>query len=185
VQNFYAIEKTFSNYFVGFSDLWLENGSLSMNNNENGLILYIQMDLCDTTLQNIINQMFVIRQNKTLTLLGFYIASHIFGEILKGVNLLHKSYPQILHCDLYSENILIEKITDFKEKGKHRINVRISDFGLAKICELAQKSETVLPKSSSNYSSLQESSDGSYTFKKDIYALADIWIQLFCIDPNR
>jgi serine/threonine protein kinase len=159
-----------------------------MNNNENGLILYIQMELCDTTLKNVINQMIVksfIRQNKTLTLLGFYIASHIFVGILKGMNQLHKCNPQILHCDLHLENILIEKKIDFTEKEKYRINVRISDFGLTKICELAQKSETVLPKSSSNYSSLQESSDGSYTLKKDIYALAEIWIQLFCIDPNR
>ncbi len=101
------------------------------------------------------------------------------------MNQLHKSVPQILHCDLHSKNILVEKTIIFEGKEKYRINVKILDFGLAKIYELAQKSEKVLPKSSSNYSLLQESSDGSYNLKKDIYALAEIWIQLFCIDPNR
>jgi hypothetical protein len=186
VQIFYTIKKLFSYHCVRCSYIWLENNSGLINSNDENLILYIQMELCDTTLKNVINQMIFnsfICQKKILTLLGYYIASYIFVEILKGVNYLHKRNPQILHCDLHSENILFEKQFDYKNKEKYRINVKISDFGLAKICELALKSQTVLPKISSRYSSSQ--SDGSYTLKNDIFALGDIWTQLFCIDPNR
>jgi serine/threonine protein kinase len=145
------------------------------------------MELCDTTLETVINQILndsYICENNTLTLLGFYITSYIFVEILEDVNHLHKQKPQILHCDLHSKYILFKKHYNKKEE-KYEICVKLSDFGLAKICELAQKSQTVLPKSSSKYSLPQVSSDGSYTTKMDICALAHIMSQLLCIDPNR
>jgi alpha-tubulin suppressor-like RCC1 family protein len=187
VQIFYTIERTLFLNAVEFKDLWLENNCVSMNDNKNGLILYIQMELCDTTLKTVINQILedsFICENKTLTLLGFRIASYIFFEILYGVNQLHKSNPPIIHLDLHSENILLKKHYD-EEEEKYSIDVKIADFGLAKIRELAQKSQTVLPKSSSNSSSQKVSSDGFYTTKYDIYQLAQIMSQLFCIDPNR
>jgi hypothetical protein len=187
VQIFNAINRKLLSNTVSFFDLWLENNCVSINGDINSLILYIWMELCDTTLETVINEILkdsYICENNTLTLLGFYITSYIFVEILKGVNDLHKQNPQILHCDLHSGNILLKKDYD-KEKEKYSIHVNIVDFGLAKICELAQKSQTVLPKSSSKYSLPQVSSDGSYTLKNDIYALADIWTQLFCIDPFR
>jgi hypothetical protein len=189
VQIFDSFEKTFILNTVWFFRLWLENNCVSMNGNKNGLTLYIQMELCDATLETVINLILkdsYICENNTLTLLGFYITSYIFVEILEGVNHLHKQKPQILHCDLHSKNILLQKGYDIlHENEKYEIRVRIADFGLAKICELTQKSETVLPKSCSKYSLPQVSSDGSYTLKNDIYALADIWTQLFSIDPFR
>jgi serine/threonine protein kinase len=158
-----------------------------MNGNKNGLILYILMELCDVNLETVINEILndcYIYKNKTLTLLGFYIASYISVEILKGVNHLHKQKPQILHWDLHSKNILLKKDYD-EQKQKYSIRVKIADAGLAKIYELAQKPQTFLPKSSSKYCLPQVSSDGFYTSKTDIRALAQIMSQLFCIDPNR
>jgi hypothetical protein len=187
LQIFNTIKRTFLSNTVWILDLWLENNCVSMNGNKNGLILYIQMELCDTTLETVINQILndsYICENNTLTLLGFYITSYIFVEILEDVNHLHKQKPQILHCDLHSKYILFKKHYNKKEE-KYEICVKLSDFGLAKICELAQKSQTVLPKSSSKYSLPQVSSDGSYTTKMDICALAHIMSQLLCIDPNR
>jgi serine/threonine protein kinase len=102
---------------------------------------------------------------------------------LKGVNHLHTHKLQIFHCDLHSKNILLKN--DCDEEEKYEIRVKIADFGLAKICELAQKSQTVLPKSSSKYSLPQASSDGSYTLKRDIRALAEIMSELLCIDTFR
>jgi hypothetical protein len=170
---------------VRLHDIWLENNRVLKNGNKNGLILYIVMELCDVTLETVINQMLndrYICENNTLTLLGFYIASRIFVEILEGVNRLHKH--QIFHCDLHSENILLKKDHDYKRE-KYEIHVKIVDFGLARICELAQKSETVLPKGNSKHCLSQVSSDGSYTLKADIYALEYIMRQLFCIDTFR
>jgi hypothetical protein len=187
VQIFNTIKRKLSSNTVWFFDLWLENNCMPMNDNKNNLILYIEMELCDTTLETVINETlndcYICENNNTLTLLGFFITSHIFAEILKGVNHLHKQKPQILHCDLHSGNILLKK--GYDEEEKYEICVKIADFGLAKIFELAQKSETFLPKSSSKYCLPQVSSDGSYTLKNDIYALADIWTQLFCIDRYR
>jgi serine/threonine protein kinase len=189
VQTFNTINRILTPGTVKFIDLWLENNSESVNGNKNGLILYIQMELCDTTLETVINQMhrdpYICTQisgQKTFTLLGFYIASRIFVQILKGVNRLHKH--QIFHCDLHSGNVLLKKDYDCKRE-KYEIHVKIVDFGLARICVLAQKSETVLPKGNSKYCLSQVSSDGSYTSKADIHALEYIMRQLFCIDTFR
>jgi serine/threonine protein kinase len=187
VQIFNTIDKKLRPNTVWFFDLWLENNCMSINGNKNNLILYIEMELCDTTLETVINQILndsYICENNTLTLLGFYITSYIFVEILKGVNHLHTRKPQILHCDLHSKYILLKKHYN-KEEEKYEIRVKISDFGLAKICELAQKSQTILPKSSSKYCLPQVSSDGPYTPKMDICALAHIMSQLFCIHTHR
>jgi serine/threonine protein kinase len=106
-----TIVRVFPPNTVSSFNLWLENNILSINGNKNGLILYIQMELCDTTLETVINETLndsYIYENNTFTLLGFYITSYIFVEILKGINHLHKQKPQIFHCDLHSKNILIK-----------------------------------------------------------------------------
>jgi hypothetical protein len=111
VQIFNTIDKKLRPNTVWFFDLSLKNNCVPMNANKNGLILYILMELCDTTLENVINQILndcYIYENNTFTLLGFYITSYIFVEILKGINHLHKQKPQIFHCDLHSKNILIK-----------------------------------------------------------------------------
>jgi serine/threonine protein kinase len=74
VQILYTIKNKFYPNIVWFFDLWLENNCVSMNGNKNALILYILMELCDTTLETVINQILndsYICQNNTLALLGF------------------------------------------------------------------------------------------------------------------
>jgi serine/threonine protein kinase len=59
------------------------------------------MELCDKTLDDIINEMesdSLINVNDTLTPVGYYIASQLFIEILEGVQHLHKH--NIIHRDL-------------------------------------------------------------------------------------
>ncbi len=51
------------------------------------------MELCDTILEEIIDEMIEdsnLSRNDSLTLLSYYIASYIFIEILEGVNHLHQ-----------------------------------------------------------------------------------------------
>jgi WNK lysine deficient protein kinase len=118
-----------------------------------------------------------------LTLLGYYIACHLYIEILKGVNYLHTRKPQILHMDLHLGNILLRKAVK-----DDKIELKIADFGLAKICELAQKSKsfsTDRSLSHSNHRSTKKLSDELYNENDDIYSLGMILKELFSIDTNR
>ncbi len=77
------------------------------------------MKVCDKTLENVMNQ---IKDNtnllnssgegNTLTLLGYYITSQLFIEVLEGVRYLHKQNPRIIYRDLKPNNILISKISE-------------------------------------------------------------------------
>jgi serine/threonine protein kinase len=84
--------------------------------------------------------------------------------------------------DLHSGNILL------KRGNGNRIKVKIADFGLAKVYELAQKSQTITSKRSSNrsqYRSPNVLSNGSYTTNDDIYSLGIIMDELFSVHTNR
>jgi hypothetical protein len=64
-----------------------------INTNKSKIWLYIQMELCDKKLENVINEFHKdsnLKNNRTLTTVGYYIATKIFVQILKGVNHLHK-----------------------------------------------------------------------------------------------
>jgi serine/threonine protein kinase len=83
------------------------------------LSYYIEMEVCDKTLENIMDQ---IKNNtnltnnfgedNTLTLLGYYITCQIFIEVLEGVRYLNKQNPRIIYRDLKPNNILISKISE-------------------------------------------------------------------------
>jgi hypothetical protein len=169
------------------NELWLENNQTLESKSEKSLILYISMELCDKTLEEFIKELqndLKLFRLKTLTLLGYYIACYIFKQILKGINYLHTREPQILHMDLHSGNILLKKVYNDK-KYEYEIFVKLADFGLAKICEFAQKSQTITLKRSSNYKSSNVLSNGSYSTKDDIYSLGIIMNELFSFDTNR
>jgi serine/threonine protein kinase len=86
--------------------------------------------------------------------------------------------------DLHSGNILLRKGCD-NGSSVSQIIVKLADFGLAKICEFAQKSQIITSKKRSNYKSSKVLSDGSYSEKDDIYSLAEIMVELFSIDTKR
>jgi serine/threonine protein kinase len=168
---------------LGLHDIWIENIE--------SLTLYISMEFCDKNLEKFIQEL----QNdsnlfidKTLTLLGFHIACCIFVDILFVVNHLHTREPQILHMDLHSRNIFLKKDIFYNSQNgcvEPVIDVKLADFGLEKICEFAQISQTISSKKGSNYKPSKVLSDGFYSEKNDIYSLAEIMIELFSIDINR
>jgi serine/threonine protein kinase len=67
------------------------------------------MELCDQTLQRLMNEIDSdsnIKAIALLTIMGYYISSQLFIEILECVQYLHKY--QIIHRDLKSDNIMLQ-----------------------------------------------------------------------------
>ncbi len=178
-------------FIVRHFDAWFEN---NMNNER--LVLYIKMELCDTTLQQVIDEIqsgicFKNKNEDILTPIGYYIASQLFIEILKGVQYLHQQ--NIIHRDLDPNNILInrdkrrrqeEEIDKIVTRGKTNRNfVKIGDFGLIAIHNNAKQSHTG-DRGSLKYMA-PEVECGVYDTKADIYSLGIIFQELFDIDMYR
>jgi serine/threonine protein kinase len=174
MNNFSVVFRIVSQYVVKHRYSWLEN-----NRTDDMIILYIQMELCDITLQHLINQIKSdsnMKDNENLTQIGYYIASQLFIEILECVQYLHKN--QIIHRDLYPNNIMI------KMNGENNRFIKICDFGLIAIHNFAQQSHT------QNIGHIRyaapEVLDGrKYSTKADIYSLGRILRNLFDIDMDR
>jgi alpha-tubulin suppressor-like RCC1 family protein len=187
LENFYIINKCDSNAtnILALHEIWIENNSKLENKSDEIFTLYMSMELCEKTLKEVIEELKSdsnLLNNGILTRLGYFIACQLFIKILEGVNYLHSRKLQILHMDLHSGNILLKKA----HWGK--IEVKIGDFGLAKICEFAQISQKITSKrvsKRSNYKSSNVVSSGSYSTKYDIHSLGIIMQELFSIDTNR
>ncbi len=176
-------------YIVKHFEAWFEN-----NINTERLVLYIKMELCDTTLQQIIDEIqndinFRNKIEDILTPIGYYIASQLFIEIVKGVQYLHKK--NMIHRDLNPHNILIkrEEFFNFLERnGKFRSFVKIGDFGLIAIHKYAQQPHTT-DRGTVKYMAPEINKgleyNTNYDFKADIYSLGFILEDLLNIDINR
>lgn len=167
---------------VQYYDVWLENTNF-----------YIQMELCDKKrLKDFIEETYkdsnlYTYTTSSLTLLGYYITSKIFAEILEGVNYLHKL--NIIHRDLKPENILFKLDTEGKSF------VKIADFGLVAIHKnpdkalfgghkFAESSHTA-GIGTVRYAPPEKYSGRKYDTTADIYSLGVIAEELFFRDINR
>ncbi len=64
---------------------WFEE---CVNPNGSIICLYTRIELCDKTLEDLINELTVdsmLKRNQSLTI-GYYMTTQIFIEILKGIN---------------------------------------------------------------------------------------------------
>jgi serine/threonine protein kinase len=184
------VRHLYSPYIVKHFDAWFEN---NIKIKTERLVLYIQMELCDTTLKQIVEEIqsdinFKNKKHNILTPIGYYIASQLFIEIVKGVQYLHQN--NIIHRDLNPNNILIKRevIEEFKKiilrEEKNRNFVKICDFGLIKIHNFAQQSHTI-DKGTPKYTAPEVINNKHYEFKADIYSLALIFEEMFCIELDR
>jgi alpha-tubulin suppressor-like RCC1 family protein len=183
LENFYTIENLQNSRILKYFDAWLENEVFQEKESElynKSLILYIQMELCDKNLDEIIEEIAndsSLKSNNDLTPLGYYFASHIFIEIVEGVNYLHKQNPQIIHRDLKPSNILLKK-------ENNKTYVKIADFELIAIHEFAQQTHSE-DLGSFRYMAPEIMHSRNYDTKADIYSLGIILQQLFFIDMYR
>jgi tRNA A-37 threonylcarbamoyl transferase component Bud32 len=167
------VQRLASQYVVEHRNSWLEN-----NRSDDIITLYIRMDLCDKTLQQLMNEInndSNIKDNENLTQIGYYIASQLFIEILECVHYLHKN--QIIHRDLNPYNIMI------KMNRKSNRFIKIYDFGLIAIHKFAQQSHTQ-DRGHIRYAAPEVLDSRKYDFKADIYSLGRILQNLFNIDMN-
>jgi hypothetical protein len=157
-------------YLVKHFDAWFEE-------NQSGFCLFIHMELCDKTLDDVIkefNKDSHLKTNGTLTPVGYYIASQIFIKILQGFNHLHTLNPPLIHLNLKPANILLKK---HEAKG---LCVKIASFGLMTKHEFPEQEHTQgvgAPKYIE-----PEVSSGKYDTKADIYSLGVIFQNLFALD---
>jgi hypothetical protein len=165
-----------SDLIVRYHDVWYENDLVIENGfqkyTENST-LYIQMDLCEKTLEQIreeIHNDLTLMFNSLLTPLGYYITSELLTEILKGVHYLHKN--NIIHRDLKPDNILLnDGINSF---------VKIADFGLAKVHDKTKLNTK--DRGDVRYMAPEVIRSQKYNLKADIYSLGIIIQDLFLID---
>jgi serine/threonine protein kinase len=175
--NYKIITRNYSKneYFVKHFDAWFEESVVS---NQSGISLYIQMELCDKTLDDVIKEFDKeshLKTNGTLTTVGYYIASRIFIQILKGVNHLHKQNPSLIHRDLKPANILLKMS---EAKG---LCVKIADFGLIAVHKYSGQSHT-LDKGTNNYMAPEVIKNKKYDMKADIYSLGLIFQNLLDLE---
>jgi hypothetical protein len=167
--NFKIMTRNYSQneYLVKHFDAWFEE-------NQSGISLYIQTELCDHTLDDVIKEFDKdshLKTNGTLTSVGYYIASQIFIQILQGVNHLHTQNPPLIHRDLKPQNILLKKD---KAKG---LFVKIASFRSMTIHKYPVQ-EHAPHVGTSKFMAPEVAQSRIYDTKADIYSLGVIFKDL-------
>jgi serine/threonine protein kinase len=178
---------------VRYKSSWIEIGDWTRSNEndtsivKNQEILYIQMELCQMTLRKAFTQIckeFNQNHIRGMTIIGAYISSEIFIDILEGVNFLHTRKPPILHRDLKLSNILVIN----SAKG---FIAKLSDFGLSTIHGASVQNINDVENldidlrhsrgcGTFKYMAVEVKS-GKYDTSADMYSLGVILCELFCI----
>jgi hypothetical protein len=174
--NYSVIKSLDSDYFVKHFDAWFEN-NISMNKGE--ISFYIEMELCDKSLDDLLDEFFKdynFKIGKILTQIGFYIASQLFIEILECVQFLHTQ--NIIHRDLNPNNIML------KREVNNRRFIKIADFGIIAIHKYPDRSHTT-DIGTHRYMAPEVSYDSKYGTIADIYSLGVVLMKLFHIDVHE
>jgi alpha-tubulin suppressor-like RCC1 family protein len=112
------IRKLDSKYLIKYFNAWFEEE----NSVPKRILLYIQMEVCDTKLLDIMEEMNENSNKNFDDVITYSVISELFFQLLCGVDYLHKQ--NIVHRNLNPSNILINKSID-------KNFVKISGFGLA------------------------------------------------------
>lgn len=139
------------------------------------LNLFVQMELCDTSLDKFIQDMTIINRNQNI---------NIFRQIVNGLSYIHSE--NIIHRDINPKNIFIRNDV-----------VKIGDFGLAREYPYNDNNNdntnlAIIPKSkytedigTTTYASPEQLENKCYDCKTDIYSLGIILFELFYISDTQ
>jgi alpha-tubulin suppressor-like RCC1 family protein len=167
IHNFAVVDDLLEEFVVTHISAWFEN-SIS----DDKIDFYLDMEFCDKTLNEIIDEIesdLNMKTNETLTPIGYYIASQLFIELLECVKHLHKH--NIIHRDLNPYNIMLKR-----RKNSKKV-IKIVDFGLIAIHSFEERLH------SGDVGSVKymapEVDSKIYDTKADIYSLGVILRNLF------
>ena len=129
--------------------------------------LYVQMELCDLSLEKYLNREINISKSKK-----------IFNQLIDGLEYIHKN--NIIHRDIKPKNIFL------KENNEDFI-IKIGDFGLSKNfnCILPKINSIIVKENITNeigtttYASPEQLGSNSYDYRTDIFSLGIILYELF------
>ena len=147
-----------SNFVVNLYDYWTKI--------ENNLkFLYIQMEFCNQTLKDIIEE-----KNPSIPpIIVYMIRIEIFRQILFALNYLHSMTPKVIHRDIKPSNILIKYHNDHAQ-------CKLCDFGYSKILEKESSNSSGV--GTSRYRA-PEIYNNKYNEKIDIFSLGISLKELF------
>ncbi|XP_011862136.1 PREDICTED: interferon-induced, double-stranded RNA-activated protein kinase-like [Vollenhovia emeryi] len=131
--------------------------------NQPSMTLYIQMALCEETLQQWL-------LSKTSATPG-PLAKEIFRQILSGVDYMHSQ--QIVHHDIKPSNIFIS--------NSGRLQIQLSDFGLACRLQIGNKHAGV----GTRMYAAPEQLMGKCDIKSDIYSIGVVLTELLMSAKTR
>jgi serine/threonine protein kinase len=165
---FSIVKKLSPDYVISHRDAWFEN---SRNDK---IELNIEMELCDQNLEDVINEInndHYMKFDGEFTLMGYFLATQLFIEILEAVKYLHENH--IIHRDLNPCNIMLNVRGHFLRPKF----MRICDFGLIAFHEFEEQAH------SSNRGTMKymapEVDSKKYDLKADIYSLGMILCRIF------
>jgi alpha-tubulin suppressor-like RCC1 family protein len=168
--NFCVVRRLLNRCIAIHHRAWFE---YSMNDNK--IILYILMDLCNNTLEDAIDELennSLMKKDGILTLIGYYIASQLFIKILESVQYLHQH--NIIHRDLKPDNIMLKR-------RESVYFIKICDFGLIALHEYEEQLHSA-DKGQVKFAAPEVLAGNKYDTKADIYSLGIIFQRLFDID---
>jgi serine/threonine protein kinase len=159
---------------VKIYDVWLENNVI-------GESLYIQMEICEHTLEEVIKKIFdeSLNANNLLSEVGFKKMNEISVQILEGVSYLHNHEKPVMHRDLNLVNILVNNI---RINNENCYEVKIADFDLTKLSETEESNteDQGTPKFMA-----PEVMGRIYNKKADIFSLGVIFERMYNIDLSE
>jgi serine/threonine protein kinase len=180
------ISKLRSDYIIKYFSIWLEEiekkNINNMNKSKDNTIvnfnrkeeiwLYIQMELCYKTLEEVLKQMETeMKEWHKMVSISYFVLSQLLKEILESVDYLHKQNPPFIHEKLNTKNILITygmngrfiKLSNLFSKTTEKFDEQMNRN------KYESKSKYIAP----------EYLFGEYDTKADIYSLGVIIMDLF------
>ncbi|KAJ4726477.1 Receptor-like kinase [Melia azedarach] len=116
----------------------------------------------------------IFQQNQARSL-TWETRKKIIVQIAKGLEYLHDHCnPNIIHFDIKPQNILLDE--DF--------NVKISDFGLARLIDHDQTHVSTMPKGTPGYMAPELIRGRNITAKIDIYSFGVVILEIICGRKN-